>query len=358
MAAATEPQHPSSDGRQQPHHPPPSHHHHPNRDFAAWRARLSARLAALGPDQVPVVLVACGSFNPPTRAHLRLFSAGAAAVDGAKARETSGGDGEHQTLAVVGGLLSPVGDGYGKAGLAPAAHRLAMCALATEVEAGGGSGGGGGGLASSSPAIDVCVHGWEATREGGRVHTRTLDVLRHIESELNDQGEGTATTGGEATTATAPARRPRVRAMLLAGTDLVESMRRPGVWSEPDALLREHGVVCVERPGHGVAAAPAPAAADDDEAAPAAVDLEALISSCVLHAECEEEFMTGVSSSRAREALCAALGGGGDEAKGATAAATTTTEARARAAASDARVADLLDPRVAEYAALNGLYCD
>jgi nicotinamide mononucleotide adenylyltransferase len=353
MAAATDPtpphhHHHSDDGRQPPQHH--HHHHHPNRDFAAWRARLSARLAALGPEQVPVVLVACGSFNPPTRAHLRLFSAGAAAVDSAAAARESDQPSQ-QTLAVVGGLLSPVGDGYGKAGLAPAAHRLAMCALATEAWGGGGADASGA-LSSSPPSpspIDVCVHGWEATREGGRVHTRTLDVLRHIERELSDASEGTTTRGGEdgaATTAATPAQRPRVRAMLLAGTDLVESMRRPGVWSEPDALLREHGVVCVERPGHGVAG---PGAADE-----AAVD-EALISSCVLHAECEEEFMTGVSSSRAREALCAALGGGDDEAKGTTTT-TTTTASRARAAASDARVADLLDPRVAEYAALNGLY--
>lgn len=37
--------------------------------------------------------------------------------------------------------------------------------------------------------------------------------------------------------------------MLLCGADVLASMAKPGVWVEPDTILREHGVVCVARDG-------------------------------------------------------------------------------------------------------------
>ena len=338
-----------------------------SRDFAAWRARL----AALPRDRTPVVLVACGSFNPPTRAHLRLFSAGAAAVDGGSG--ASGG----LPAVVVGGLLSPVADAYAKAGLAPAAHRLAMCALAARHGADEEIGGGRDAADAAAPAqqrrqqppVDVGVHCWEATRGA---YTRTLDVLRHISRELNSSAASTGGDGGggggddgggggggggptSTTTAATPTGAPLptrpVRVMLLGGTDLLESMRRPGVWSEPEVLLREHGVVCVERTAQGAAAAP-PSPTPPATTASGAVD-EALLASCVVHAAVctDEDAMADVSSSRAREALRAAR----NDAAAATS--PPADEGRARlAGAADPRVAALLDPRVAEYAAVNGLY--
>ena len=57
------------------------------------------------------------SFNPPTNMHLRLFEL---------ARDALRAEGYD----VLGGLISPVHDAYGKAGLAPMADRLAMCSLA------------------------------------------------------------------------------------------------------------------------------------------------------------------------------------------------------------------------------------
>jgi nicotinamide mononucleotide adenylyltransferase len=48
-----------------------------------------------------VLLLACGSFNPPTLLHLRMFEV---------ARDTL----RKQGLQVVGGVISPVHDGYGK----------------------------------------------------------------------------------------------------------------------------------------------------------------------------------------------------------------------------------------------------
>uniref|UniRef100_A0A3P9JQJ5 Nicotinamide nucleotide adenylyltransferase 3 n=2 Tax=Oryzias TaxID=8089 RepID=A0A3P9JQJ5_ORYLA len=68
--------------------------------------------------RVPLVLLACGSFNPITNQHMRLFEL---------ARDHLHATGQYQ---VVGGIVSPVSDGYGKQGLALAKHRIAMAKLA------------------------------------------------------------------------------------------------------------------------------------------------------------------------------------------------------------------------------------
>ena len=66
-----------------------------------------------------IVLLACGSFNPPTIMHLRLFEL---------ARDffrTKPG------CVVVGGVISPTHDTYKKKSLIPAEHRLEMARRAT-----------------------------------------------------------------------------------------------------------------------------------------------------------------------------------------------------------------------------------
>ncbi|XP_051984868.1 nicotinamide/nicotinic acid mononucleotide adenylyltransferase 3 isoform X2 [Xyrauchen texanus] len=70
--------------------------------------------------RIPLVLLACGSFNPITHQHMRLFEL---------AR-----DHMHQTglYRVVGGIVSPVSDCYGKQGLVASKHRLAMARLALQ----------------------------------------------------------------------------------------------------------------------------------------------------------------------------------------------------------------------------------
>uniref|UniRef100_A0AAQ4Q856 Retinol binding protein 1, cellular, tandem duplicate 1 n=1 Tax=Gasterosteus aculeatus aculeatus TaxID=481459 RepID=A0AAQ4Q856_GASAC len=68
--------------------------------------------------RVPLVLLACGSFNPITNQHMRLFEL---------ARDHMHSTGQYQ---VVGGVVSPVSDGYGKQGLVLAKHRVAMAKLA------------------------------------------------------------------------------------------------------------------------------------------------------------------------------------------------------------------------------------
>jgi len=59
----------------------------------------------------PIVLVACGSFNPLTYHHLRMFEM---ANDYVR---------QNTNFEIVGGYLSPVGDGYNKPGLISAHDR-------------------------------------------------------------------------------------------------------------------------------------------------------------------------------------------------------------------------------------------
>lgn len=62
-------------------------------------------------DKVPLVIVACGSFSPPTLLHLRMF---VMAADYIRLRT------DYELMAAY---MSPVGDTYKKAGLVPATHR-------------------------------------------------------------------------------------------------------------------------------------------------------------------------------------------------------------------------------------------
>uniref|UniRef100_A0A8C1IRX3 Nicotinamide/nicotinic acid mononucleotide adenylyltransferase 3 n=2 Tax=Cyprinus carpio TaxID=7962 RepID=A0A8C1IRX3_CYPCA len=70
-------------------------------------------------EKTKVVLLACGSFNPITNMHLRMFEL---------ARDHLEDTGRYR---VVKGIISPVGDSYKKKGLIEASHRLEMARLAT-----------------------------------------------------------------------------------------------------------------------------------------------------------------------------------------------------------------------------------
>nr|XP_051674618.1 nicotinamide/nicotinic acid mononucleotide adenylyltransferase 3 isoform X4 [Oryctolagus cuniculus] len=70
--------------------------------------------------RIPVVLLACGSFNPITNMHLRLFEV---------ARDHLHQTGKYQ---VVAGIVSPVNDSYRKKDLVAARHRVAMARLALQ----------------------------------------------------------------------------------------------------------------------------------------------------------------------------------------------------------------------------------
>ncbi|KAF7092017.1 hypothetical protein CFC21_094540 [Triticum aestivum] len=134
-----------------------------------------------GGDRGGVVLVATGSFNPPTYMHLRMF-------------ELAKDELQQRGYSVLGGYMSPVNDAYEKKDLLPAAHRARLCELA---------------CGNSS---FVMVDPWEAMQKG---YQRTLTVLSRIKNSLCK--DGLADQGG-------------VNVMLLCGSDLLESFSTPGVW--------------------------------------------------------------------------------------------------------------------------------
>ncbi|KAL0811541.1 hypothetical protein ABMA28_009927 [Loxostege sticticalis] len=188
--------------------------------------------------QGKIVLMACGSFSPPTYMHLRMFEI---------ARDylhTSG------LATVVGGIVSPVHDAYGKKDLVAAQHRIAMLKLALR----------------SSAWVKVSEwetqqSGWTRTRVSMQYHQDTLnayinslssldpdppswlpdDVLNvnsidepdNLMDKLNDRPTG------------------RTVVRLLCGADLLESFATPGLWADDDleTIVGRHGLVVVSRAG-------------------------------------------------------------------------------------------------------------
>lgn len=177
------------------------------RAAAAAATFLPGRLRAPADGRAGVLLVACGSFSPVTLMHLRMFE---------QARDHL----EHAAtpLSVVGGVASPVHDAYGKAGLAPGAHRLEMLRRALESSAW------------------VSAGRWELEQPGW---SRAADALAFYE------GEAAEAVG-------AP-----VRALLLCGADLLRSVVEDlDVWDDADreAIFGRHGVACLDRTGDDAAA--------------------------------------------------------------------------------------------------------
>ncbi|CUS14542.1 unnamed protein product [Tuber aestivum] len=193
----------------------------------------SHRLRALRDGgKMPLVLVACGSFSPITHMHLRMFEM---AVDHVKQGMSE--------FEVVGGYLSPVSDRYNKAGLASAAHRVRMCELACD-----------------ETSDWLMVDPWEA---GQSEYQPTAVVLDHISYEINHNLGGISypppPSSNSLTVPTATPRKP-ARVMLLGGSDLLQTMSQPGVWSQSDLnhILTAHGLFIIERSGSDISDALAP----------------------------------------------------------------------------------------------------
>ncbi|XP_075668388.1 nicotinamide/nicotinic acid mononucleotide adenylyltransferase [Castanea sativa] len=156
-------------------------------------------------EKVYVVLVANGSFNPPTYMHLRMFEL---------ARDALNAEG----YCVIGGYMSPVNDAYKKRGLLSAEHRLQMCHLA------------------SKSSEFVMVDPWEARQS---TFQRSLTALSRVKSILCESGE---------------VPRESLKVMLVCGSDLLHSFGIPGAWI-PDqvrTICRDYGVVCIRREGQDV----------------------------------------------------------------------------------------------------------
>lgn len=178
-----------------------------------------------------VVLLACGSFNPITNMHLRMFEL---------ARDHLEDTGQYR---VVKGIISPVGDGYKKKGLIEACHRLEMARLSTE------------------NSEWITVDSWESMQPDW---VETAKVIRHHYDELlaaeqnNDdvdtvkyakkrRFEENFTEGSSH-----HKRRDGPQLMLLCGADVLESFGVPNLWKQEDIaeIVGHYGLVCITRSGN------------------------------------------------------------------------------------------------------------
>ncbi|OAY55272.1 nicotinamide/nicotinic acid mononucleotide adenylyltransferase isoform X1 [Manihot esculenta] len=155
--------------------------------------------------KINVVLVATGSFNPPTFMHLRMFEL---------ARDALHSEGYR----VIAAYMSPASDAYKKPGLISGEHRLRMCNLACE----------------SSDFI--MVDPWEANQS---TYQRTLTILKRIESYFIDNKQIS---------------RDFLRVMLVCGSDLLQSFSIPGCWipEQVRTICKDYGVVTICREGQDV----------------------------------------------------------------------------------------------------------
>mmetsp|Transcript_104503 Transcript_104503/g.239456 ORF Transcript_104503/g.239456 Transcript_104503/m.239456 type:complete len:269 (+) Transcript_104503:77-883(+) len=164
--------------------------------------------------RTPVVIVSCGSFSPPTNMHLRLLE---------EAKDAMNADSKYH---VIGGLLSPVHDGYGKKSLVPMEHRVAMVEASTQ--------------ASSWLAVDA----WESKQDGYTLTALVLDDIRqHFDTIEVKVGDDDAKAG-------------LIKVVFVCGADLLESFgakKDDGSWvwapEHREIILDKCGVVCMERAG-------------------------------------------------------------------------------------------------------------
>ncbi|MED6185013.1 hypothetical protein PIB30_052930 [Stylosanthes scabra] len=156
-------------------------------------------------NKIYVVLVATGSFNPPTFMHLRMFEL---------ARDALNSEG----YCVIGGYMSPVNDAYKKKNLISAEHRIKLCNLACK------------------SSDFVMVDPWEANQSA---YQRTLTVLSRVHSSIC--GKGLVSRGS-------------LKVMLVCGSDLIHSFSIPGFWipDQVKSICRDYGVVCIRREGQDV----------------------------------------------------------------------------------------------------------
>ncbi|XP_073035375.1 nicotinamide/nicotinic acid mononucleotide adenylyltransferase-like [Primulina eburnea] len=154
---------------------------------------------------VYVVLVAAGSFNPPTFMHLRYFELARDALN-------------LQGFCVIGGYISPVNDAYKKKGLVHAQHRVTTCDLACR---------------SSN---FIMVDSWEASQD---TYQRTSIVLSRVRTSLCERADVYPMS---------------LKVMLLCGSDLLESFTIPEVWirEQVKTICKDFGLVCISRDGQDI----------------------------------------------------------------------------------------------------------
>ncbi|XP_078281817.1 nicotinamide/nicotinic acid mononucleotide adenylyltransferase 1 isoform X2 [Rhinoraja longicauda] len=173
---------------------------------------------------IEVVLLVCGSFNPITNMHLRIFEL---------ARDYLHETGKYMVLR---GIISPVGDAYKKKGLIEAAHRVAMIEKALQN--------------SEWVTLDT----WESKQDEW---VETVKVLRHHYENLKTEHDKKQTTNCrrgkkrkiEDKDVCLANARDTPQLMLLCGGDVLESFGVPDLWRKEDIeeILGKFGLVCVSR---------------------------------------------------------------------------------------------------------------
>ncbi|XP_067898202.1 nicotinamide/nicotinic acid mononucleotide adenylyltransferase 3 isoform X2 [Heterodontus francisci] len=175
-------------------------------------------------NRVPVALLACGSFNPITNMHLRMFEL---------ARDHLHHTGLYK---VIKGIISPVNDRYGKKGLVGAKHRVAMVQHALE--------------ASDWITDDP----WESQQEQW---VETVMVLRHHYNVLLHQYQAMTGTSLESTKTLKQENKvdlseahpvvPRLK--LLCGADVLKTFDIPNLWKDKhiEEIVQKFGLVCISR---------------------------------------------------------------------------------------------------------------
>ncbi|XP_044527200.1 nicotinamide/nicotinic acid mononucleotide adenylyltransferase 1 isoform X2 [Gracilinanus agilis] len=184
-----------------------------------------------------VVLLACGSFNPITNMHLRLFEL---------ARDYMNDTGRYQ---VIKGIISPVGDAYKKKGLISSCHRVTMAELA----------------AQCSRWLEVDA--WESLQNEW---IETVRVLSYHRQKLEARNSGISSSisslhpGGKRRRIdecqnfskkklpTSEHRDTVPQLKLLCGADLLESFGVPNLWKLEDitTIVADYGLVCITRAGN------------------------------------------------------------------------------------------------------------
>ncbi|CAJ1085412.1 nicotinamide/nicotinic acid mononucleotide adenylyltransferase 1-like [Xyrichtys novacula] len=184
-----------------------------------------------GQDVTKVVLLACGSFNPITNMHLRMFEL---------ARDHLEDTGQYR---VVKGIISPVGDGYKKKGLIEACHRLAMVRLATE------------------DSDWITVDAWETLQpewvETAKVVRHHFDEIFTVEENIDDVDtvkypKKRRIEENNFEGSSVYKRRDATQLMLLCGADVLESFGIPNLWKQEDIdeIVGRYGLVCITRSGN------------------------------------------------------------------------------------------------------------
>lgn len=169
-----------------------------------------------------IMFIACGSFNPPTFMHLRMFEI-------ARDHFTQLG------FEVIGGIMSPVHDAYGKKGLVSQTHRHAMLKIATQ----------------SSDWIRISEwemqqEGWSTTRMTLQFHQNYVNSIIRDLNGLNSKSNWPGWIPDNIRQTKDP-----IQVKLLCGADLLESFATPGLWNPDDiaAILGHHGIVVISRNG-------------------------------------------------------------------------------------------------------------